>query len=74
MPIHFPRPTQATLVVEREPVAGTCPECSSAALRRYPVLAEDGWFEVVKCANCLYSVSREPGPKLGVIELLSDQL
>lgn len=72
MPIHFPRPTQDTLVVEREPVAGTCTACGRSELQRYPVLAEDGWFDVVKCANCLHSVSREPGPKLGVIELLSD--
>lgn len=72
MPVHFPRPAEPTLRVEREPVSGTCDECGKAELRRYPVLAEDGWFDVVKCAGCLYSVSRKPGPKLGVIELLSD--
>lgn len=74
MPVHFPRPGTPTLAVEREPVPGPCDACGQPALRAYPVLAEDGWFDVVKCGNCLHSVLRVPGPKLGVAELLSDVL
>jgi vanillate/4-hydroxybenzoate decarboxylase subunit D len=70
--IPHPRPTELTLSVEREPVNGECPACGESALQRYPVLAEGGWFEVVKCANCLHSVSRDRGPRLGPIQLLSD--
>jgi len=72
MTIPHARPTEATVSVEREAVEGQCPECGEEKLERYPVLSEGGWFEVVKCASCLHSVSREPGPKLGPIELLSD--
>jgi endogenous inhibitor of DNA gyrase (YacG/DUF329 family) len=72
MTIPHARPTEPTLSVERETVEGKCPECGEEALEKYPVLSEGGWFDVVKCANCLHSVSREPGPKLGPIELLSD--
>jgi hypothetical protein len=42
----------------REPVAGPCPECGGETLARYEVLAEGGWFEVVKCQGCLHSVER----------------
>lgn len=62
------------LVVEREPVAGICPECGAADLRRYPVVSEGGWFVVVKCQSCLASVSRERGPRLGPVRLLEDAL
>jgi vanillate/4-hydroxybenzoate decarboxylase subunit D len=72
MTIPHARPTEETLSVQREAVEGKCPECGEEKLERYPVLSEGGWFDVVKCANCLHSVSREPGPKLGPIELLSD--
>lgn len=65
--------TQAP-VQEREPVDGTCPRCGAAELRRYPVNCEGGWFDVVKCQRCLCSVSREHGPRLGPIQLLSDLL
>jgi len=74
MTIPHPRPTELTLSVERKAVEGTCPECGEAQLQAYPVLSEGGWFDVVKCANCLHSVSRETGPKLGPIELLSDRV
>ena len=52
----YPRPTQPVLFVEREPVGGECPECGASDLRRYPVLTEGGWFQVVKCRTCLHSV------------------
>jgi transposase-like protein len=66
--------THQPLHLEREPVDGTCPRCGADDLRRYPVNSEGGWFDVVKCQSCLHSVSREPGPRLGPIQLLSDQL
>ncbi len=71
---HFPRPTESTLSVEREPVEGVCPECGTRDLARYPVVDEHGWADVTKCQRCLCSVSRERGPRLGSITLLSDTL
>jgi hypothetical protein len=68
----YPRPSEPYLSVEREPVAGECSECGAKALQRYPVLAEGGWFDVVKCAECLHSASRTRGPRLGPISLLAD--
>ncbi|MGC4253091.1 MAG: hypothetical protein QM605_16905 [Sphingobium sp.] len=41
---------------------------------RYPVHSEGGWFDVVKCQACLHSLSRDPGPRLGPVRLLSDTL
>lgn len=55
---HFPRPGTTTLSVEREPVTGQCTECGAAALQRYPVVSEGGWWSAVKCAQCLHSVDR----------------
>jgi hypothetical protein len=52
--------------VERRPVEGACPECGASALASYPVLSENGWWDVVKCQECLASVTREPGPLFGV--------
>ncbi|MBC3191766.1 hypothetical protein H7X46_11905 [Pseudonocardia sp. C8] len=74
MAIAHPRPTEPTVSVHREPVDGTCRRCSAAELQAYPVLTEGGWFDVVKCANCLHDVSRTPGPLLGPIELLADRI
>ena len=74
MTIPHSRPTEATLSVERKDVGGACPQCGHERLQAYPVLSEGGWFDVVKCSNCLTSVERRPGPKLGPIELLSDQV
>jgi transcription elongation factor Elf1 len=64
--------TAAPVVHDKEPVEGSCPRCGQAALASYSVYGEGGWFDVVKCQDCLYSVSRQPGPLLGPIQLLSD--
>jgi vanillate/4-hydroxybenzoate decarboxylase subunit D len=61
----FPRPDEPTLVAHREPVAGACPACGAEALASYRVLSEGGLWDVVKCGECLASVSRERGPRLG---------
>lgn len=74
MTIGHPRPAQKFLTVERTPVDGECPRCDAAALAAYPVLSEGGWFDVVKCGNCLASIERKPGPKLGAVQLLSDHI
>jgi hypothetical protein len=55
-------------------VDGGCPECGAAELHRYPVLAAEGWFEVVKCQRCLTSTSRERWHRLGWITLPEDAL
>jgi hypothetical protein len=70
----YPRPTETTLHVEKEPVSGTCPDCGAEELRAYPVLSENGWWNVVKCQSCLLSVSREPGGLLGSMTLMTDDL
>jgi transposase-like protein len=62
------------LSLVKEPVDGTCPSCGAEALRRYPVNSEGGWFQVVKCQNCLHSVSRERWHLLGYLRLLSDTI
>lgn len=68
------RPEELHLYVIREPVKGTCPECSSQELARYPVLSEGGWWTTIKCQGCLYSVERERGGLFGSMSLLSDLL
>lgn len=70
----YPRPQELTLTVQRTDVEGSCPECGRSELKAYPVLSEGGWFDVVKCQNCLHSVSRTRGPLLGPISLLVDSL
>lgn len=61
-----------TVALDREPVAGACPRCGKSDLRRYPVMSEGGWFQVVKCQSCLQSLSRERWSLLGPIQLLAD--
>jgi hypothetical protein len=69
-----PAQTGAPVTLERTPVEGLCPRCGADALAGYPVCSEGGWFDVVKCQECLHSVSRERGPLLGSLQLLVDQL
>lgn len=62
---NFPRPATPTVDAPRTPVPGACPACGSESLAAYRVMSEGGWWNVVKCAHCLHSVSREPGPLFG---------
>jgi vanillate/4-hydroxybenzoate decarboxylase subunit D len=68
------RPDTPFVSVTREPVPGTCPECGSESLHRYPVVGERGWEMVTKCQSCLYSVSRERWGRLGPYSLTVDLL
>ena len=70
----FARPLEVAPVQPREPVAGTCDECGTEALMRYPVLSEGGWFMAVKCQTCLHSQSREKWTRLGYVTLLTDSI
>jgi hypothetical protein len=63
-----------TLAVERIPVEGSCPICGGSDLQRYPVMSEGGWFDVVKCQDCLNSIERIPGPLLGPTHVYSELL
>jgi hypothetical protein len=66
----YQRPETLRVSVPRADVQGDCPECGSADLKAYPVLSEGGWWDVVKCQNCLCSVERKAGPLLGGITML----
>jgi len=66
--------TRQPLFLDRQPVESACPRCGEEDLRGYPVNSEGGWFQVVKCQSCLFSVSRERWSRLGPIQLLSDSL
>jgi hypothetical protein len=67
--------TSPPVALDRVAVDAACPQCgATAALASYPVFSEGGWFDVVKCQECLHSVSRERGPLLGPLHLLADQI
>jgi len=61
----FLRPQVRYPQAVREAVDGVCPSCGEARLASYRVLSEGGWWDVVKCRNCLTSLSRTPGPLFG---------
>ena len=63
----FIRPESPTVAVTPTTVAGNCSECGAAKLAAYRVLSEGGWWDVVKCRECLASVERRRGPLLGVL-------
>jgi hypothetical protein len=64
----------AELEPVKRPTEGTCPECGASELRKYPILGAEGWFEVVKCQQCLATVSREHWYRLGWVRLPEDAL
>lgn len=55
----FPRPKEERLFEKREQVVGICPECGSDNIATYRVLSDGGWWDVVKCQKCLFSVDRK---------------
>jgi hypothetical protein len=74
------------LVQERSPVtaqqlldagvdlAKDFPDSTLDDFRQYPVLAEGGWYIVIKHQRTLQTVSRVPWRLLGPISLLSENL
>ena len=56
---NFPRPTEERLYEKKEKIDATCPECGKRDIAAYKVLTDGGWFDVVKCQDCLYSLKRE---------------
>lgn len=64
--------TATPIAIDRTKVDGACPTCGASELAAYPVHSEGGWFDIVKCQECLTAVSRDKGPLLGPIQLLSD--
>jgi hypothetical protein len=50
------------------------PGSSAADFKRYPVLSDGGWYQVVKHQPTLTSVSREKWKLLGPIKLVSEGL
>lgn len=63
---NWPYPTAS---VDKADADGSCPACGALALKAYPVLREGGWFDVVKCQECLETVQKQPGRRLGSVRL-----
>jgi len=60
----FQRPEAERLSVERTPVEGSCPECGSELIARYPVANYLGPRIVTKCQACFYHLSTDvPSPE-----------
>ena len=55
----FPRPKEERLFEIRDKVTGICSECGSEEIAAYRVLTDGGWWEVVKCQKCLFSIDRK---------------
>jgi transposase-like protein len=70
--LTYTRPTERFIFVQREEVAAQCPQCKSKNIKKYPVFSSSGWYQVVKCQDCLYSLERKKGPLCGEIGLISD--
>lgn len=60
--------------VARTATTGACPECGAFKLAEYPLVAETGWHMVVKCQDCLASISRAPWNRLGWTTMLEDSV
>ena len=55
----FPRPTEERLFEKKEKVDQHCSECGSHNMAAYRVLTDGGWWDVVKCQDCLYAPDRK---------------
>ena len=55
----FPRPREESLYEKKRKVNSVCPECGNGNIAAYRVLSDGGWWDVVKCQDCLYSLKRE---------------
>jgi hypothetical protein len=54
-----PRPAEECLYEKREKVDRVCPDCGSHNVATYRVLSDGGWWDVMKCQDCLYSLERK---------------
>lgn len=55
----FPRPAGERLFEKKEKVNQRCSECGSHNIASYKVLTDGGWWDVVKCQDCLYALDRK---------------
>ena len=55
----FPRPVQERIYEKKKKVKSICLECGSHDIAAYRVLTDGGWWDVVKCQDCLHSLKRE---------------
>ena len=55
----FPRPSEERLFESKERVNQACSECGGHNVAAYRVLTDGGWWDVVKCQECLYSLERK---------------
>jgi len=55
----FPRPKDERLFEKKEKVDGTCTQCGSLDIMAYRVLTDGGWWDVMKCQDCLFSLDRK---------------
>jgi hypothetical protein len=55
----FPRPAEESLFEKKEEVDQVCPECGNHNIAAYTVLTDGGWWDIVKCQDCLYSLDRK---------------
>lgn len=62
----FPRSNETRLYSPRETLDRECSGCGSVRAAAYRVLSEGGWWDVVKCQDCLKSLERVRAPRLGV--------
>lgn len=73
--LDHPRPEDKELFVNKTIVESKCPECGSDRVRYYDVVSEGGWWEVVKCQDCLHSLDRNKSSnQYGSLSLLTDLL
>lgn len=73
--LEQPRPVEKELFVEKTKVEKECPECGGSDIRYYDVVSEGGWWEVVKCQDCLHSLERNKASnQYGSMSLLTDLL
>jgi hypothetical protein len=70
----FVRPPTSTVDAKLTSLPGNCSGCGAEDLAAYRVLSEGGWWDVIKCRQCLISLERRPGPLLGALSEAIDSL
>ncbi len=54
----FQRPAEESLYEKKIKLHRMCLECGSHNVAAYRVLSDAGWWDVVKCQDCLCSLER----------------